>query len=297
MFSRVVVVGAGAIGSSFGVLLSRNSSVLLVGRKNHVGEIKKRGLKLSGAVKGTYRLQAVSVLKKIPENSLVIVSAKATTNMEIAAQLKGKVKRDTIVVVLQNGFGVENAFRRALERKCLVLRAVTTAGAFMEKPGAVVVSGINKTFIEPSGHSRKIAALFNEAKIKTEIPGDFKRVIWFKLIMNCVFNPLTALAEKRNNVVVEMPKLVEAIVSECVDVAKAEGLSFSKKALSKKLLKSSAESTNYSSMLQDIWKGRETEIEFLNGQIVSLGKKHGINCPLNSALVELIKAKEKATAG
>ncbi|MDO8627452.1 MAG: ketopantoate reductase C-terminal domain-containing protein, partial [Candidatus Diapherotrites archaeon] len=56
-------------------------------------------------------------------------------------------------------------------------------------------------------------------------------------------------------------------------------------------------STNKTSMLQDVLKGRKTEIEFINGKLLELGKKHGISMPVNKALYEMIKLKEKIVSG
>ena len=76
-------------------------------------------------------------------------------------------------------------------------------------------------------------------------------------------------------------------------VAEEEGLKFDKKEIFNRVSKGLKDSgDNTSSMLQDILKGRKTEIDFLNGKIVELGKKYKVNTPVNEVLVSMVKFLE-----
>ena len=123
---------------------------------------------------------------------------------------------------------------------------------------------------------------------------DIKKDVWKKLTINCVINPLTAILQVRDYqiVVPELYKLRDVIVQECSEVARAEGIEF-EEGLRKAIDKEISGLGNYSSMQQDLMKGRETEIDFLNGKIVEIGKKHGIQTPITETLVALIKFLEK----
>jgi 2-dehydropantoate 2-reductase len=87
-----------------------------------------------------------------------------------------------------------------------------------------------------------------------------------------------------------------SIVGECAQVAKAEGIALPQDLVAR-IDKQVARYTNFSSMYQDIAKGNRTEIDFLNGKIVELGKKHRIETPVNETLVSLIKFLEEEQDG
>jgi 2-dehydropantoate 2-reductase len=118
--------------------------------------------------------------------------------------------------------------------------------------------------------------------------------IWNKLVVNCVVNPLTAILQVRDTEIAadSLKRLRHRIVEECVEVGKREGITFQpnlKESIDKDLTKYS----NFSSMCQDIMKGKRTEIDFLNGKIVELGQKHNIHTPVNEAMICLIRFLEE----
>ena len=81
------------------------------------------------------------------------------------------------------------------------------------------------------------------------------------------------------------------VVDECAQVARADGV-----VVDGDLISAIGEifggSSNIASMRQDLLKGKPTEIDYLNGAVVALGEQFGIDCPVNRALVSIIKAME-----
>ncbi len=117
--------------------------------------------------------------------------------------------------------------------------------------------------------------------------------LWKKLIVNCIINPLTSILQVRNNEIMadSLREIRHSIIQECIAVGQAEGIGFQSN-LEECIERKIAGYTNYSSMYQDIVKRKKTEIDFLNGKVVELGKKHGIPMPVNESLVGLIKFLE-----
>jgi 2-dehydropantoate 2-reductase len=87
--------------------------------------------------------------------------------------------------------------------------------------------------------------------------------------------------------------LKQLIVSECRAVAQRDGVDLAADFVDR-IDRQYAPSRNLSSMQQDLLKGRRTEIDFLNGAVVALGERHGIDCPVNRGLTTIIKAMERA---
>jgi 2-dehydropantoate 2-reductase len=296
-FKKIIVLGAGAIGSVFGAFLSKKYDVTLIGRENHVKAINLNGLTLSGEVNEVFRVRAEKEIREIPKNALIILTTKAHESAEAIKGIKKLLKKDTVILIIQNGLGNEEIVNKIVGYEAKVLRGVTMIAAEFFEPGKVnFLNG--ETVIEYDETAEKIMKVFNECGLKTRLSNEIEREIWCKLIINCVANPLTAIFRVRNNEVIsETLKAVRhEIVRECVQIAEAEGVSLPNNLL-EEIDRKIAKYTNFSSMCQDILKGEKTEIDFLNGKIVELGRKHGIPTPVNEALVAFIKFLEEKSDG
>jgi 2-dehydropantoate 2-reductase len=110
------------------------------------------------------------------------------------------------------------------------------------------------------------------------------------VVINCVVNPLSAIlqAPTKSLVAKQLAHIRRSVVEECIAVGKAEGINLDLGIL--EIMESNLSGfKNRSSMLQDILRGRKTEIDFLNGRIVELGKRHRIPTPVNETLTQLIR--------
>jgi 2-dehydropantoate 2-reductase len=114
------------------------------------------------------------------------------------------------------------------------------------------------------------------------------------LVINCVINPLTAVFRVRNREICSssLQAVRHQIVSECVAVGKNQGIEFSPR-LAEIVDEEIVKYANFSSMCQDMINGKKTEIDFLNGRIVELGRKNNVPTPVNEVLVCMIKFLEE----
>lgn len=287
---NIIVYGAGAIGSLYGALLSEKNDVILIARKPHADAIHKSGLKITGVINQKYKINAQTLLKEIPEKTMLLIGVKVYDLEESLTAMKDKIKPDTILVLMQNGLGNEEIGQRILPKN-LIVRAVVGVPVTFLKPGEIIYSAKTKTYLPDTREGRMVAKLFNTADIETETVKDFQRVIWTKLVVNCVFNPLTALLNIKNNKIRQLTPITTTIIQECTAVAQAEGIMIEN--IQEKVNTVIEEAgENLSSMLQDIMKHKKTEIDFLNGRIVELARKNGIAVPYNEMIVELLKFKE-----
>ena len=292
-FNKIFVLGAGAIGSIYGAFLSRGNDITLIGNKVHMDAVNSKGLTISGDINETFHLKADTEICELPEKTLIILTTKAYDSEKAIEKIKKFVKKDTVILVLQNGIGNEETVKHAAGGKAEILRAITTMAAEFFEPGRVRFWN-GETIIEQNEVTEKVAGIFSGCMLKTRLSDDINREVWNKLVVNCVVNPLSALFHVRNcEIVADSLKTIRyEIVKECVEVGKAEGTTFHKD-LEKKIGEKISKYTNFSSMYQDIIKGKKTEIDFLNGKVVELGKKHRIPTPVNETLVCLIKFMEE----
>jgi len=261
-----------------------------------VDSINEKGLSVQGEIKGVFRIKADTQIREIPQNSLVVLTTKVYDSEKAIEGIVKLLRKDTTILILQNGIGNEEIVKSVVKERCHVERGVIHFGAEFLKPGEV---NIMKGWIM-LGNSEKgieIAKLFNESGLETRVVDDPRKDMWKKLIINCVINPLTAILQIRDYELIVPPlqRVRHAVVEECLEVARAEGVPF-EKGLIEAVDKEISGWENYSSMHQDLMKGRKTEIDFLNGKIVEMGKKHRIPTPINESLVSIIKFLEEKNA-
>lgn len=296
-FNKIIILGAGAIGSVFGALLSRKNDVTLIGRKNHVETINQNNLLISGEINEVFHVKAQTKIHEIPKNTLLILTTKAHETADAIKGVRKLLRKDTVILILQNGLGNEEIVSKVANRKVKILRGVTMMAAEFFEPGKVKFWD-GETVIEDDEVAQAIAEIFNDCGLKTHLTNEIKREIWCKLVTNCVINPLTAIFRVRNYEIASdtLKDVRHGIVKECVEVAKAEGVILPNN-IAEEIDKKIAKYVNFSSMCQDILKGEKTEIDFLNGKIVELGRKHGVQTPINETLVNLIKFLEGKSGG
>lgn len=292
-FNKIFILGAGAIGSVYGGLLSKKNDVTLIGEKEHIQAIKSKGLRISGDIRRTFRIKAERKIKALPSGSLILLTTKAHQSQKAIEGIKKLIKKDTVILILQNGLGQEELIKKSLGKECQILRGITYVAGEFFKPGKIRCWLNKKTILPLTKKGREIAEVLREAGLPVELTKEMKREIWKKLVINCLFGPLTAFFKVRNNEIAKetLKKVRKTIVKECLLVASAEGINFEKN-LGKEIEEKISLYKNYSSMCQDILKGRKTEIDFLNGKIIELAKKHRLEIPANEIIYHLIKFLE-----
>jgi 2-dehydropantoate 2-reductase len=290
----IVVYGAGAIGSIYAAKLSDAHDVTVVARPAHVDAIARDGLRVVGREERVCLVRAVTQLDRIDPDTLVLLTTKVNDNAAAAAALAPLVQRDTIVVCVQNGLHGERIVREAIGDRCLVLRAITQFGAIFREPGVVDLKVIGYTLIERHARSAGLAGVLTASGLDGRVSPDIAVDVWRKLIFNCVINPITAI----NGLLVgdiadpRLDPLKQLVIDECLAVARTDGVTFDVD-FQQALRDQFGASRNIASMRQDLRKGKPTEIGHMNGAVVDLGRRHGIACPVNAALVAIVTAMEQ----
>jgi len=293
-FDKIFVLGAGAIGSTYGALLSKKFDVVLFGEKKHIERINQKGLEICiGKRKMVIKLKAEEKIQKIPPKTLILLSTKAHQTEKALKEIKGKLKKDTLILILQNGLRNKALARKIVGKKIRVERAIVYTASEFLGPGKIR-SWPKKTLLPKNKISKEIKKAFQSCGLEVELSKDFKKEVWEKLIINSVLGPLAALFKIKNNQVTDnrLKRARELLIEECLRVSQAEGIKIGKN-FKRDFEKKISKYTNYPSMCQDIINGQETEIDFLNGEIIKLAKKNGIDVPVNETLYSLIKFLQK----
>lgn len=289
---KIFIVGAGAIGSCYGAFLSRKNDVTLIGNRAYVDAINSHGLIIEGDLEGIFPVKAKTQVSGIPENSLVVLTTKAQDAVRAATELRPKLRDGAVLLTLQNGLGIKELVRGGIGDRAEVVRGLAMMAGESFEPGKIRFWQA-PTMIERTATGKEIRTLFEDSGLKTKLTSRIEEEEWIKLITNCVINPLTAILRVRNNEIAttRLKETRHRIVEECLLVAESEGMRLGK-GLEQEIDRKIKGYANYSSMYQDIAKGKRTEIGFLNGRIVELGRGHGIRTPVNEALVDMVRFLE-----
>lgn len=301
---KIAVVGPGAIGCLFGAALGRaGHEVWLVDRRPERARIlAQQGIQVSG-VSGEFRalLHATAVPAEAAEAGVVVVSVKSYDTEGAAETTAAVVGAETTVLTMQNGLGNMEALVRRLGAD-RVLGGVTSQGASLTSPGVVRHAGEGPTLVgEPDGgaspRARRLAALLTEAGLEAEPTDNLQGALWTKLAANAGINALGALARVRNGALLDSPDLRELLrgaVREVEAVARAKRIQLLEAdmaAYAETICRQTAGNVN--SMLQDVRRGRRTEVDAINGAVAREGETLGVPTPVNTMLAGLIRGLEQ----
>lgn len=327
---RIGIIGAGSIGSLFGGYIASVQSsqyspeVVFYCRKAHAAEINKKKLsiiKINGE-RITVKIRAFENLedhkKSILEGSFqgfdFLFLCTKTYDIESAMmQYKKIIEKSRRIVILQNGLGNEDFIEKYCSREKL-FRIVTSNGALLDGPGKVIHTGIGftklgfpykKDFKKESEKLSKINEDLNLLKewldlggLETTLSDDIIKDCWEKIFVNIGINALGALTRLRNGQLLENERLKHLMgeaVNEAINVAKMKKIHLSDENFIELTYDVAYKcSENKNSMLQDVLKGKNTEIDFINGRIVNYAEELGIKVPLNEILTSLIKGLERS---
>ena len=292
---RFMVFGAGALGSLVAARLSSAHEVTLVGRREHVLAIRASGLRVTGRTECVATtIAAVTEPTETPPD-VVLVTTKSYGTAGAVEALAGFSKQ-SIFVSLQNGLGNEEILAERVEN---VLGAVINQGVTFLEPGAVYHAGEGETELgafqgTAPGDAERVACAFRETGLEARAVEDIRSSIWLKVILNAAVNPLTALLAKRTGELIGDPALESAIrliVHESVAIARAAGVALEENTVLEKIWSvARATKDNKSSMLQDLQRGRRTEIDAINGALLDRARSLGVAAPQNELLFHLVRA-------
>jgi 2-dehydropantoate 2-reductase len=299
---KILTFGAGAMGCFLAGVLAQKNEVTLFGRGEKIDAVKENGIRITGKTELMVKVNTAGDLKEIGEEKfdLMILSVKSY-DTEKALEIIKKMEGEATVLSLQNGLDNEIKIAEAVG-KDRTLGGVTSHGITFIEPGHVHHAGLGETIVgeldkKETERIKIISHALTSVGVETKVSNNIESEIWKKGIVNAGINPITALTGLQNGYLLEIPKLtrlLESTCQECITVAQKEGIDLLDCDIIKKTKNvARLTSENKSSMLQDIERKRRTEIESINGKIVEVGERHGIETPINSALVILVKGIEK----
>ena len=319
---RIAIYGAGSLGTILGAYISKAGvEIELINRnKAHVEALQSSGAQIVGTVHFNQKVNAYTPDQMSGVYDVIFLMTKQQQNAEVVTMLKEYLAGDGALVTFQNGLPELQIAEILGENR--VLGCTVAWGATLQGPGVCELTS------EPDALSFSLGAIsatpnkyFDKVKQTLELMGtveveeNFIGTRWSKLLINAAFSGMSAVLGCTFGEAAgpkESRRIVQALIKECIDVCAAGGIRIEPvqgKDIVKLLDYSNAFKRAVSffiipiairkhaklkaSMLQDLEKGKVTEVDAINGVVSMFGRKVGCPTPMNDRVVEIIHKIEK----
>ena len=319
---RIAIYGAGSLGTILGAFISKAGvPIELINRnKAHIEALKSKGAQVVGTMQFCQPVVAYTPDEMSGEYDILFLMTKQQHNAEVVQMLKNYLAADGVLVTFQNGLPEMQIAEVLGEER--VLGCTVAWGATLKEAGVCELTS------EPDALSFSLGAIsknrskhFDKVKELLELMGtvdveeNFLGTRWSKLLINAAFSGMSAVlgctfgeaAGPR-----ESRRIVQALIKECIDVCKKGGIRIEPvqgKDIVKLLDYSNSLKRTFSffiipiairkhaklkaSMLQDLEKGKLTEVDAIDGAVSEYGRKVGCPTPMNDRVVEIIHQIEQ----
>lgn len=319
--SRIAVLGAGSIGAYLGgMLIAAGIDVTLIGRARMREQVALHGLTISDIDGRNTSLSPAQVHYSedpatLAEVGLVLVTVKSADTESVAALLAQHAAPEALIVSLQNGIGNADVLRRALLGRA-VLAGMVPFNVVQLPEGRFHRGTEGSLMVESSPALAPWLPLFDAAGLPLAQRSDFVAVQWGKLLLN-LNNPINALSGLPLRTQLsdrDYRRCLALLIDEALRALDAAGIApaqigkvpptrlprlmrlpnwlFTRVAAAALRM----DPTARSSMWEDLQAGRRTEVDYLNGAVVALAEKAGLDAPANRRIVALVHDAEQGRA-
>jgi 2-dehydropantoate 2-reductase len=302
---KVGIVGMGPVGMILAVHFKLAGCEVAICDidKRKINLIKKEGIILNGKIeKVAYFNYIYSSIPELMEHQfdLLISSVKAYHVDSVLDQIDAADHEDLHLLCAQNGIDIRMKYQSHF-KESKILRMIVNFAGNLNAPNVV-----NVTFFNPPNHvgsiddsnggmSELISEILSSQDLHTKSVDSFKiaEEAWIKTILNAALSPLCGISAHTMREAMANPdtlEIVEQIIMEAMEVAKAEDVIFEKNfaKICIRYLKNAG--NHFPSLAVDLMNKQETEIDYMNGKIIEYGRKHYIKTPINLVFTNLVKA-------
>lgn len=314
---RAAIYGAGSLGTILGAYITKNGGEIeLINRnKAHIEALQNNGATVVGTINFNQKVTAYTPDQMSGKYDIIFLMTKQQHNREVVTFLKDFIAEDGVIVTLQNGIPELEIGEIVGEDR--VLGCTVAWGATMKDPGVCELTSavdsltfsIGSLSPNPNHHLNEVKRLL-EMMGPVEYDKNFIGTRWSKLLINSAFSGMSAVlgltfGEAAKNK--RSRQVVQALIKECIDVCVKGGIKIEpvqgkdivklldyknsfKKAISFFIIPIAIKKHALlkASMLQDLEKGKKSEVDAINGVVSAFGKKVGFPTPMNDKVVEII---------
>lgn len=301
---RIAVVGAGGVGGYFGGKLAQSGlDVVFIARGRTLDALRTRGLRVD-SIKGDFILANVNATDdpgSAGKVDIVLVAVKAWQIPDAIAGLKPMLTGDAAVIPLENGMMAPDDIARLLGREH-TLGGLCGIVSFVVEPGHIRHAAVEPQIMfgeldnRRSPRVERIADVLQRAGVNAEVPPDIHRSMWTKFLFIAPYSAIGAASRVPIGVWRTIPEtraLVEGLVREVLEVAKARNVSLAEDAFDRTIQRYDALTADATPSLQrDVMEGKPSELEAQLGAVVRMAREAGVAVPLFETLYAALLPQE-----
>lgn len=303
---RIGVIGTGAIGGFYGVMLARAGYDMHFLLRSEYEAVRQNGLQVNSAVHGSLHLDTVQAYRSaadMPKCDWLLVGAKSTSNPELAPLIAEAAGTDAKVVVLQNGLGIEDDLRQVLPDNIHLLGGLCFICAHRSALGVVehqALGGVNLGYHSGSAHSQEQqqslveegVAMFRAAGVDSNAAANLAQARWQKLVWNMPYNGLSVLLDAGTAPLMANPDsraLVRSIMMEACGAAAACGHPLPEVLVDRMMMSTDHMPDYLPSMYHDHRHGRPMELDAIYAAPLAAAASAGFAMPKTEALHQALR--------
>ncbi|MCR8641941.1 2-dehydropantoate 2-reductase [Paenibacillus sp. N1-5-1-14] len=312
---KLLIIGAGSIGMLLTAKIAPycEQLTLVTRTEEQAAQLCKQGLQLGDQIVqagSKVHFQAIDSLgveqDHVEWDYIVLTVKQGALEEELLIRIASLIGVSTKIVCYQNGMGHIERISDYVDPMRIVV-AVTTEGALRSSQTAVKHTGHGVTFIGyASSNLHEQSKLYEQSLVdfahmlqlagfNAETTETIMDNVWGKVVINSIINPLTAILDVNNGMLIEhhsSRNTMRQLFEEALLVAGAEGVQLDEVLWEQVMEVCRRTAGNISSMRQDLLARRLTEIDYINGALLQVGEKHGIELPVHATMYNIVKAKE-----
>jgi len=287
------------------MLARAGQDVTLIGRSERVQAINELGLEMDcKSFQEVLSIKASDDLSVLRDADLVLLSVKSLDTEKTIQAIASILPSHAVILSLQNGVANVDIATKWIPNPVYAAVVYVATGMSGHRTmkhhgrGELYIGSLQPAQERDQENLAAISTLFESADVPCSIAQQIKKDMWLKFLVNCSYNAISGIGQITYGEMVRIPEIlqqIDHITEEFLAIATAEGVLISAaEAVEANALIASTMVTQRSSTAQDLARGKKTEIDFLNGYIVELGKKHGIPVPYNESIYALVKMLEQS---
>ena len=287
------------------MLARAGQDVALIGRSERAQAINELGLEMDcKSFQEVMRIKASDDLSALGDADLVLLSVKSLDTEKTIQEIASILPSHAVILSLQNGVTNVDIATKWISNPVYAAVVYVATGMIGQRTmkhhgrGELYVGSLQPAKDQDQENLAAICTLFEGADVPCSIAQHIEKDMWLKFLVNCSYNAISGIGQIAYGEMVLIPEIVkqiEYITEEFLAIATAEGVLISEaEAAEVNALIASTMVTQRSSTAQDLARGKKTEIDFLNGYIVELGKKYGVPVPYNESIYALVKMLEQS---
>lgn len=301
---KILIVGGGSIGSTYGAFLSRGHDVtLLVRRAEHAKAVNDSPVTIHyrDGKTDAFQMKAILSVSEKDQFDLILFSTKVYDLSNAFEVIRSCVQSDTLLMSIQNGVQHYDLLQEAFpENTCI--GAVSYSGLNRKSDTDIIFAGSFQTFIgvndgDANQALKDLKNVFTALDLHCEILNPIKEAFWKKQILTSMQQAVASLTGNNFGQLLSSDHckaLTRDLFDETQAVAKTQGVDIPDAMYDEVLTGWGTAAQHKPSMVADFQAKRRTEIHMANGYIDELAKKNGIDAPVNRALYHVIKAIEES---